>query len=235
MSKKEEGMPYRQQYDRMLEDIKRDVLRMGSRVENTITLAVDALLADDAQLADSIIAYDTFINNMERGIEDKCIRLLATQTPVARDLRFVFAINKIAKDLERIGDLAVNIAQLVKNQKVSLSRNVPDAIPAMAQQVSGMVRDCLDAFVRVDVTLAKDVHKRDEQVDEGFCQALRGLLRALAQDGSRAAAVAPLMFVARYLERMADHITNVCEWIVYFDTGERLEETNSPADRTWLF
>ena len=235
MSKKEEGMPYRQQYDRMLEDIKRDVLRMGSRVENTITLAVDALLADDAQLADSIIAYDTFINNMERGIEDKCIRLLATQTPVARDLRFVFAINKIAKDLERIGDLVVNIAQLVKNKKVSLSRNVPDAIPAMAQQVSGMVRDCLDAFVRVDVTLAKDVHKRDERVDTRFYEGLRELLRMLSEDGSKATIIAPLMFVARYLERMADHITNVCEWIVYFDTGERLEETDSPADRTWLF
>ena len=228
-------MPYRQQYVQMLEDINRDVLRMGSRVEHTITLAMDALLNDDAALAGKIIADDSLINNMERDIEDKCVRLLATQTPVARDLRFIFAINKITKDLERIGDLSVNIAHLVENAKVSISRYVPKVIPAMAEQVTGMVRDCLDAFVRVDVTLAKDVHKRDEQVDTRFYEGLRELLRMLSEDGSKATVAAPLLFIARYLERMADHITNICEWIVYFDTGERMEETDSTADKTWLF
>jgi len=219
----------------MLEDINRDVLRMGSRVEHTITLAMDALMEDDAELAVKIIADDKLVNNMERDIEDKCVRMLATQTPVARDLRFIFAINKITKDLERIGDLSVNIAQLVKNEKEPISRYVPKVIPAMAEQVSGMVRDCLDAFVRVDVTLAKDVHKRDEQVDTRFYEGLRELLRMLSDNGGKATVAVPLLFITRYFERMADHITNICEWIVYYDTGERLEETNSTADRTWLF
>lgn len=229
-------MPYRKQYIRMLEDINMDVLRMGSRLERIITLVMDALLNDDCELAESIVRDDVLINNMEREIEDKCVRLLATQTPVARDLRFIFAINKITKDLERIGDLAVNIARLIteqKDQKIKLSENVPDAIPIMAEQVTGMVRDCLDAFVRVDVSLAKDVHHRDDQVDARFYQVLRELLKAMAADGTKARALVSILFIDRYLERMADHITNVCEWIVYFDTGERLEETVSKADKTW--
>ncbi|MFZ5974209.1 MAG: phosphate signaling complex protein PhoU [Bacillota bacterium] len=228
-------MPYRKQYMQMLEDINMHVLRMGSRVERTITLVMEALLNNDIELASSIITDDKQINNLEREIEDKCVRLLATQTPVARDLRFIFAINKITKDIERIGDLAVNIAHLIKNQKEPLSNSVPEAIPIMADQVTGMVRDCLDAFVRVDVSLARDVHKRDEQVDARFYQVLRDLLHILMEDGTKATVVMPLVFIDRYLERMADHITNVCEWIVYFDTGERLEETESSTDKTWLF
>ncbi len=217
-------MPLRHQYNQMLEEINRDVLRMGSLVEQTIERTIDALIHDDKESAAQIIADDQITDDMERDIEDKCVRLLATQTPVARDLRFIFAINKIAKDIERIGDLSVNIARQIKNQRQYLSDLVPAAIPVMAGQIIGMLHDCLDAFVQVDVSLARDVHKRDDQVDEHFINVLRELLKMLTCDGSQATVVVPILFIDRYLERMADHITNICEWIVYFATGERLEE-----------
>lgn len=217
-------MPLRQQYTTMLEEINFDVLRMGSRVEKSISDITAALLTDDVEEAKRIKKEDKEINNMEREIEDKCVRLLATQTPVATDLRFIFAINKITKDIERVGDFSVNIARLIMNQRDSLANYLPSAIPIMAEQVTGMLHDCLDAFVRVDVTLARDVHKRDESVDERFVNTLQELLKGLSKDGSMASVVVPLLFINRYFERMADHITNVCEWIVYFATGERLEE-----------
>lgn len=226
-------MPLRHQYNQMLEEINRDVLRMGSLVEQTIERTIDALIHDDRESAAQIIADDQITDDMERDIEDKCVRLLATQTPVARDLRFIFAINKIAKDIERIGDLSVSIARQIKNQRQYLSDLVPAAIPVMAGQIIGMLHDCLDAFVRVDVSLARDVHKRDDQVDEYFINVLRELLKMLTCDGSQATVVVPILFIDRYLERMADHITNICEWIVYFATGERLEEHPEKKRLSW--
>lgn len=208
-------------FERALEELQHDILRMGSLVEQAIYDSVQSLAQQDLALADKVIKGDDLIDDMETEIEDKCVRLLATQQPLATDLRTVSAVFKIITDLERMGDHAIDIAKITKRiANQPLIKPLID-IPRMAKITQQMVRDGLDAFVKRDVELAKKLCETDDEVDHIYAQIFRELLTYMMEDPRTISQATSLLFVGRYLERIADHATNIGERVIYLVTGER--------------
>ncbi|MBM7624953.1 phosphate signaling complex protein PhoU [Sporohalobacter salinus] len=211
----------RSSFNQELEDLNQELLKMGSMVEEAIHKAVTSLAEKDVELAEEVMNNDDRIDDFEVDIEKKCIKLIALQQPVARDLRTIGMISKIITDLERMGDLAYNIARITTEiAEETLIKPLVD-IPHMTRIAQDMVRECLDAFVNQDVDKAYEVAEMDEEVDRINEQILRELLTYMMEDASTISQATRLMFVGRYLERIADHATNICERIIYMVTGER--------------
>ena len=214
-------MIIRVSFERALEELQHDILRMGSLVEQAIYDSVQSLALQDLALAEKVIKGDDLIDNMEMEIEDKCIRLLATQQPLATELRTNSAVFKIITDLERMGDHAIDIAKITKRiANQPLIKPLID-IPRMAKITQQMVRDGLDAFVKRDVELAKKLCETDDEVDHIYAQIFRELLTYMMEDPRTISQATSLLFVGRYLERIADHATNIGERVIYLVTGER--------------
>ncbi|MCK8823690.1 phosphate signaling complex protein PhoU [Fuchsiella alkaliacetigena] len=212
----------RNNFDQELEDLKQDLLKMGSMVEEAIYKAVTSLKEQDVELAKEVMTEDDQIDECEIEIEKKCIRLIALQQPVARDLRTIGMISKIITDLERMGDYSFNIAKItITIADKPLIKPLID-IPKMTEITREMVKECLDAFVNLDIEKAEKVAKMDEKVDEFDDQILRELLTYMMEDPSTISQATCLIFASRYLERIADHTTNICERIIYMVTGERV-------------
>lgn len=212
-------------YDQQLADIKHKVLRMGSMVENIIDEAVTSLKNQDIELAKKIYTDDDKIDNMEIEIEHDCVNILALQQPLARDLRTITTALRIIADLERMGDHAVNIAKVtLQIGKEKLIKPLID-IPKMAELSQKMVRMSLDAFVKEDTELAKESVEIDEQVDKLYNDIMEEVIELIRTDERYIAQGTKFLFVARYLERIGDHTTNICERIIYMITGE-LKEIN---------
>lgn len=208
-------------FERALEELQHDILRMGSLVEQAIYDSVQSLAQQDLALAEKVIKGDDIIDDMETEIEDKCVRLLATQQPLATDLRTISAVFKIITDLERMGDHAIDIAKTTKRiANQPLIKPLID-IPRMAKITQQMVRDGLDAFVKRDVELAKKLCEIDDEVDHIYRQIFRELLTYMMEDPRTISQATHLLFVGRYLERIADHATNIGERVIYLATGER--------------
>lgn len=211
----------RRSFDEELKALKEEMLTMGSLVEEAIHNAVKALAEQDVKLAEQVNANDERIDEYEVSIEEKCIRLIALQQPVAKDLRTIGMITKIITDLERIGDNACNIARIaMKIGEEPLVKPLID-IPRMADLACRMVHQSLDAFVHQDPELARETARGDEEVDELNSQIFRELLTFMMADPSTINQSTYLLFVGRYLERIADHATNVCERVIYMATGRR--------------
>lgn len=211
----------RSNFNQELEELNQELLKMGSMVEEAIHKSVISLKEKDVELAEEVMNDDDKIDDIEIKIEKKCIKLIALQQPVARDLRTIGMISKIITDLERMGDLAYNIARITTEiAGESLIKPLVD-IPHMMQITQDMVRESLDAFVNQDEEKAYEVAEMDEQVDQLNEQILRELLTYMMEDASAINQATRLMFVGRYLERIADHATNICERIIYMVTGER--------------
>jgi phosphate transport system protein len=188
-------------------------------------MSVKALKEQDVELADDVLKKDDEIDQLDLEIEQECMMLLALQQPLAKDLRTIATILKIITDLERMGDNAVNIAKIVsKIGKEPLIKPLVD-IPKMADICQQMVRQSLDAFVNEDIKIAEEVGKRDEEVDELYEKVVREVLVLISKKNDFIDQGTNLMFVGRYLERIADHSTNICERIIYMVTGE-LKEIN---------
>ncbi len=202
-------------FEEDLKELKEKLLRMSSLVEESISLSIKSLVDREAALAHKVVDQDDQIDQLEIEVDEVCLKLLALQQPQARDLRFIAASMKIVNDLERMGDLAVNIAhRSLDLLKAPLLKPLID-IPRMAQAAQGMLKDSLNAFVNNDVGLAKEVCNRDDEVDQLNVQIFRELLTYMLQDPSSVQRAVDLILVAKNLERIADHSTNIAEDVIY--------------------
>ncbi|MEG1255263.1 phosphate signaling complex protein PhoU [Clostridium sp.] len=212
----------RNSFDSKLEQLHQELLKMGDEVEKQIEDSIEALKNQDEKLAKSVIEKDDIINKYEEEIENTCIKLLATEQPLATDLRRIFITTKIITDLERMGDHAVDIAKVaMRLTKEQYIKELID-IPKMAKMVQRMIKDALEVYVVGDVTRAYEVCKMDDQVDILFKDIFNELLLIMRSDSSTIHQASQFLFVCKFLERMADHTTNICEWTVYLETGEKL-------------
>ena len=194
---------------------------MGSLVEETVALSVKALKEQDLHQAQLIIDGDDRIDDLEREIEEKCLEVIATQQPMARDLRRVATLFKMTSDLERMGDYAVSIARITKRiGDQPLIKPLVD-IPRMAKLSQKMVKQALDAYIREDVVLAESVGKDDDEVDMLYSQIFRELLVIMMENPKTISQATQLLFVGRWLERIADHATNIAEEVIFLVTGEK--------------
>jgi phosphate transport system protein len=206
-----------------LSDLKARLLAMSGEAEAALGLAIEALLERDSAKAAQVVAGDHLIDNMEVEIEDRCINLLALQQPMARDLRMLTSALKIANDLERVGDHAVNIAQ--STQRLIETRPItpePEIIE-MARLARRMLADALEAFIRGDAAAAREVCRRDEQVDALHRSVFRILLTHMMEDPHMIGAGMELFLVSRNLERVADLATNIGEDVVFLVEGKSIK------------
>jgi len=209
----------RKNYERSLRALQDEVLVMGSMVEKSILRSMEALKNRDLELARQIIAEDSAINQKRFDIEEQCVELIATQQPMAGDLRVIIAILNMVVDLERIGDHAEGVAKIA----IMIGDEPPIKplidLPRMAEKASQMLREALDAFMRRDVVLAKKICDDDEEVDNLYNQVFRELLLIMAENPRTIGRATRLIWVAHNLERSADRITNICERVVFIATG----------------
>ena len=209
--------------DEELQSLKERLLQMASLAEAAIGLAVKALVSRDAALARQVIASDQAINMAEVELDELCMRFLALYQPEATDLRFITMAFKINNDLERMGDLAVNIAERTLELLAEpLLKPLLD-IPRMAELAQAMVKDSLDAFVRRDPELARNVCRRDDEVDQLNDQVFRELLTYMLQDPASITRAVALILIGRHLERIADHATNIAEDVIFLVQGRTIK------------
>jgi phosphate transport system protein len=214
-------------FDQELLDLKEKILRMGSLVEEQVQGALRALTERDSDLARKIIANDRQVNTLDVEVDEDCLRLLALQQPAARDLRLITTAMKISTELERISDLAENICEraIELNEEPQLKPYID--IPRMANWSLRMVKEALDAFVNHDATLARKVCTDDDFVDDLTHQLFRELLSFMLENPQTITRAIRITFISKYLERIADHATNVAELVVYLVEGKIIRHTLS--------
>jgi len=212
-------------FDQELLDLKEKILRMGRLAEEQVQGALRALTERDADLARAIIENDRRVNTLDVEVDEDCLRLLALQQPTARDLRFITTAMKISTELERISDLAENICEraIELNEEPQLKPYVD--IPRMAHWSLRMVKESLAAFVNHDATLARKVCADDDFVDDLTGQIFRELLSFMLENPQTITSAIRLTFISKYLERIADHATNVAELVVYMVEGKIIRHT----------
>jgi len=217
-------------FDEELMHLKELVLKMGAMVENAVKDSIRSLVERDSELARKVIEKDHQVNSLDVQLDEESIRLIALRQPKAHDLRFITTAMKITTDLERMGDMAVNIAErsLELNEEAILKPYID--IPRMSQIGQGMTRDALDAFVKGDKKLAMEVIMRDDQVDDLKHQVLNELLFFMVQDPTTASRAMKISFIAQYLERIADHATNIAEMVIYLVEGKIIRHMAPPLD-----
>lgn len=210
-------------FDLELKTLHNDLLRMGSIVEKQIYQSVEALVNQDEKLADTIIKNDDLVDNLEKEIEDKCIKIIARQQPLATDLRNIFTISKVITDLERMADHAVDIAKIAKRlTKEKYIKELID-IPRIAEIVKVMIKGSLEAYVEGNVEKAYEICKMDDKVDAIYRQVFSELLVNMMNNPSHITQSTQFLFICKFLERIADHTTNICEWTIYHVTGEQID------------
>jgi phosphate transport system protein len=223
-----ESQATRTEYSAELRKLQDDVLRLGTMVDRQINRAIDALRKQDLVAAQQVIDLDTKVNDVRWQIENETMRLIATQAPMAGDLRRILASVHIATNLERMGDHADGIARLTLRTADQPHLRELDAIPAMAETGRSMLTDALDAFVENDPNKAREIAARDNDVDLLYDQVYRDLLTVMIADPETVSRATHLLWVAHNLERIADRVTNICERIIFAATGD-FEEVN-PKD-----
>lgn len=208
-------------FDYALDELNKDLLRMGSIVEKQIHQCIEALVKQDIKLAEQIIENDDLVDDLEKEIENKCIKLIAKEQPLAIDLRTIISTTKLVTDLERIADYAVDIAKItirLKNEKYI--KELID-IPKMGDIVKEMIRKALDAHVAGDVEGAYEACKMDDKVDALYKSIFAELVGLMEKGQKNFNQITQLLFVSKHLERVGDHITNLCEWTIYLVTGKQ--------------
>ena len=212
----------RKSFAHQLDDLDQDLLKLGSMVEERIHKAITALKEKNEELAQEVIKNDDEIDDYQMEIEQECVNLTALQQPVAKDLRRINMISKMATDLERIADLAQNIAEIAKDLSSEEYVKPLVDLPKMGDITQEMIHDALDAFVNANVEKAKKVAKRDDEIDNLDEQIMRELLTYMMENTATVEQSNDLIFVSRYLERIGDHVTNICEDIIYIITADRV-------------
>lgn len=208
----------RKSFDEQLALLNRELITMGAMCESAIALAAKALIEGDSELAGRVSDIEEAIDQKERDIETLCLKLLLQQQPVARDLRLISAAMKMITDMERIGDQARDIAEIVTLANITASGDKLH-IAEMARAAIKMVTESIDAFVAQDIKLAESVIAYDDVVDRGFDSVKTALIEMFGQPETDAEFALDLLMVAKYLERIGDHATNIAEWVVYSISG----------------
>ena len=225
----------RESLDKKLGQLLDQVLMLGSMVENATLDAVKALKDRDSEAAKRTYAFDKQINNKRFKIEKSCLALIATQQPMARDLRILASILEIATELERMGDYAKGIARICLQMDCQPPVKPISDLPQMAELATGMLHRALGAFVEVDVEQAKAIPEEDDQVDDLYNQINRELITYMISDPSIIDRANLLIWAAHNLERMADRVTNICERTIYVATGKMKELDISDDEQEELF
>jgi phosphate transport system protein len=207
-------------FDDDITDLKEAILRMGAMVEDAISQSIRALLERNVDLAAEVIARDNVIDQMEVAIDEKTIELIAKMQPAASDLRFVATVMKITPELERIADLAQDVCERVMELAAEPAIKTTAQLPRLADDAQTMVRQALDAFVRGDAQLARQVIARDDVVDQLTEESFRALLTYMMEDPRNLSSAIRLTFIGKYFERVADGATNICEMVVYLVEGK---------------
>lgn len=216
-------MSVRENFNAQLDDLKKKLLELGHMSESQAKKAMDALLEQDVETSLSIIENDSKINEREEEINDMAILMIAKQQPVASDLRRIIVAIKISTDVERVGDLAVNIAKsAIRIGEKPLVKPLVD-IPKMAELALGMVTDGLKAYYEENVELARELAERDDQVDKMYGQLIQELLKLAAEKPEQVPQITQLSFICRFIERIADHATNIAENVIYLVRGRHYE------------
>ena len=208
----------RNRFDQQLYELNREIIEMGAMCEEAIASAAKALTTGDMTLAANVCNNSSTIDQMERDIESRCMKLLLHQQPVARDLRQISAALKMITDMERIGDQAEDIAEIVTFLNGHTTEGV-ELIEEMARETIEMVTASVDAFVKKDVELAQKVISKDDIVDDYFSRVKRGIITLIAETPADGEFALDLLMVSKYFERIGDHATNIAEWVIYSVTG----------------
>ena len=206
-----------------MEQLRGALLVMGQQVERSIRGSVNALGRHDMNAAVVVLREEADVNRMHHEIDDSCLRLLATEQPVATDLRQIVGTLNVIGQLERIGDLAVHVASVAQRLAPEQFSRGLGAIMQMAEDVCAMVGDSLQAFVSQDAARAEQVSARDRKVDEVYANIFRDLLSYMMENTRNVAQASSLLFVAKQLERVGDHSTNICESVIFVTTGKHVD------------
>ncbi len=217
-------------YDDELNELKKRILQMGGLVEKMIADAMRALTERDAALARKVISYDHEVNRVELDIDALALRMLALRQPAARDLRLIATAMKINTDLERIGDTAVNLSERALEILEEPQLKPYIDLPRMAAAAQVMLKDALDCFVEGNVTKALHVRRADKEIDDLYDQIFRELLTHMMADPKAISRGIRLTFIAKYLERIADHATNIAEMVTFLIEGEDIRHPKSRAE-----
>lgn len=209
-------------FDEQLMQLNRELIEMGALCEEAISVASESLLANDKQLAAKVAPLDSEIDRKERTIESLCLKLLLQQQPVARDLRQISAALKMITDMERIGDQAEDIAEIICSIDVYPAGN-SSLLQEMADATIKMVTESVDAFVKNDIIIAKKVIEDDDIVDSYFDQIKQKLITSIAEDPANGEFAIDILIIAKYFERIGDHAVNIAEWVIFSVTGEHKE------------
>ena len=212
----------RNRFDEQLFALNRELIEMGAMCEEAIASAAKALSTGDMQLAAKVCENSSAIDQMERDIEGRCMKLLLHQQPVARDLRQISAALKMITDMERIGDQAEDIAEIVTFLNGHTMEGM-ELIEEMARATIEMVMSSVDAFVKKDVELAEKVIAQDDVVDDYFSKVKYGIISMITENSTDGEFALDLLMIAKYFERIGDHATNIAEWVIYSVTGKHKE------------
>ncbi|SDO11597.1 phosphate signaling complex protein PhoU [Acetanaerobacterium elongatum] len=213
-------MGARPSFDSELETLNIELIRMAGLAEQAIRNSIAALTNRDKAMAVNVAEHDREIDEMEKTIETRCLKLLLRQQPVARDLRQISTALKMITDIERIGDQAADIAEILMNLKNDEPAKIARHIPEMARVASEMVYDSVTAFTNNDLEAAKAVIARDDVVDDLFCKVRSDLVELIGTTPNKIDEAIDVMMIAKYLERIGDHAVNICEWVEFYETGE---------------
>lgn len=216
-------------YNEQLRMLHQNLTEMGAQCETAVSLAVQAVTLGSEELAARVFEVDAGIDKMERDIESLCLKLLLKQQPVASDLRDISSALKMISDLERIGDQASDIADLYRYTSGAVDKTSAD-LREMAQESVKMVNESIDAFVRRDLVMAREVIAYDDVVDRWFERIKTDLIAAISADNTKGEYYLDLLMVAKYLERIGDHATNIAEWVEYSILGKRSKDGVFPDE-----
>ena len=212
-------MSARMNFDHELETLHNELSRMGIYVEKAIDDIFYALENQDMEVAKGIVEGDRFVNDMEKTIESKCLSMIARQQPVARDLRVVSATLKVVTDIERIGDQAADIAEMaIRCQNINIY-HVAEKMPDLIKIAKDMVHYAVDAFIQKDEKRAREIIEMDDVADDLFNEVKNSLVECLKAESVNADYLVDILLIAKYLEKIADHAVNICEWGIFRETG----------------
>jgi phosphate transport system protein len=214
----------RSRFDQELEALNAELIEMGILIEEAINRSVEALIKQDAHLARQVVEDDIVINQKERDIERRCLKLLLQQQPVASDLRIISSALKMITDMERIGDQASDISEIIQRLIGAEYIKKIVHIPMMAEATIKMVKDSIDAFIDHDEDQAKAVIKYDDVVDDLFDIIKNDLIKLIQKDARNGEQAVDLLMIAKYLERIGDHAVNIASWVVFSITGKHKNE-----------
>jgi len=210
----------RSEFDNELNKLTVDLTKMAHLVDSAIENMIDAFKHEDKRLAKEIMTNDRLINDMERTIESRSFNLILRQQPIASDLRKVTSALKIVTDLERIGDQAADIAEIILNMEETQSYKTVEHIPLMAKKTKLMVREAVDAFIKQDLQSVHMVKQMDDEIDALFEEVKTEVIEILKEENDKANACIDFLMIAKYLEKVGDHAVNIGEWIEFNQTGK---------------